>query len=310
MSTICPQKSPKIKKDFSCKDCDYFTCNYKDYKKHLLTRKHKSTVLSTGKIPLSPKNPKESKNLFICENCGKEYKERSGLWRHKKRCEIVPEKELQPLTALPSKDEIDYKQLLLQAMDQLKKKDEIMEQMIHKVGHTTNNTTNNNTQNNHFNINVFLNEECKDAINFSDFIDRIEVSHDDLENNAQLGFVEGISKILMDNLNQLSISERPIHCTDVKRETMYIKDDNEWKKEKEENTRRINDAIQEVSRKSMISLMDWKRTNPDYKDGDSEFSTKCIAMQQQSMAIGQKDTLFPKVARRVARCSTIDKSDV
>jgi hypothetical protein len=293
----------KPQRIFHCETCHYSTSRSTDYSKHLSTHKHQ---MLTNTYNLSQNVVKNRK--YYCE-CGSFYQHRQSLFSHKKKC-TVQAFEPQPTMALPSKDEIDYKQLLLQAMDQLKKKDEIMEQMIHKVGHTTNNTTNNNTQNNHFNINVFLNEECKDAINFSDFIDRIEVSHDDLENNAQLGFVEGISKILMDNLNQLSISERPIHCTDVKRETMYIKDDNEWKKEKEENTRRINDAIQEVSRKSMISLMDWKRTNPDYKDGDSEFSTKCIAMQQQSMAIGQKDTLFPKVARRVARCSTIDKSDV
>ena len=109
-----------------------------------------------------------------------------------------------------------------------------------------------------------MNEKCKDAINFSDFIDRIEVSHEDLENNAELGFVNGISKIIIDNLKQLTVHERPIHCTDVKRETMYIKDDDKWKKDKEINKQKLNDAIQEVSRKSMISLMDWK--NVDYNN--------------------------------------------
>ena len=105
-----------------------------------------------------------------------------------------------------------------QQQEELRNKDKLMEKMIDKIG-TTNNTTNNNnsTQNNHFNISLFLNEKCKDAINFSDFIERIEISHEDLENNAELGFVNGISKILMDNLNQLTVHERPIHCTDLKR---------------------------------------------------------------------------------------------
>ena len=114
-----------------------------------------------------------------------------------------------------------------------------------KIGNTTNNTMNNM---NHFNINMFLNEQCKNAINenkYSDFIERIEVSHDDLENNAQLGFVNGITKILMDNLKQLTLYERPIHCTDIKRETLYIKDSDKW--EKERSDKKIEGAIQEVS---------------------------------------------------------------
>ena len=103
------------------------------------------------------------------------------------------------------------------------------------ASHKHDNVTINNTQNNNFNVNMFLNVQCKDAINFTDFIERIEVSHDDLENNAQLGFVNGISKILLDNLQRLTLYERPIHCTDVKRETMYIKDDNQWQKDVRKN---------------------------------------------------------------------------
>ena len=132
--------------------------------------------------------------------------------------------------------------------------------IIGKVGNTTNNITNNNQQNNQFNINMFLNETFKDAINFSDFIDRIEISHDDLENNAQLGFVNGMTKILMDNLKLLTLHERPIHCTDVKRETLYIKDHNVW--DKEQSVEKLENAIQEVSRKSIKSLSQWKKSNP------------------------------------------------
>tara|TARA_B110000483_G_scaffold242335_1_gene327893 strand:- start:12 stop:638 length:627 start_codon:yes stop_codon:yes gene_type:complete len=183
---------------------------------------------------------------------------------------------------------------------ELKKKDEMMEQMIDKVG-TTNNIT--NTMNNNFNINMFLNEECKHAINFSDFIERIEVSHDDLENNAQLGFVKGITKILMDNLSQLTIQERPIHCTDVKRETLYIKDQDVW--DKKQSNEKLENAIQEVSRKSMRSLMDWKQENPDYNDLDSEFSMRCISMQLNSTAICKKEYYYPKIINTLAKGNTI-----
>ena len=117
---------------------------------------------------------------------------------------------------------------------------------------------------------MFLNEQCKDAINFSDFIDRIEISYDDLENNAQLGFVKGITKIFMDNLRQLTLYERPIHCTDMTQETLYIKDKDVWNND--ECDKQLESAIQEVSRKSLTSLMDWKQKNPEYKNMDSDFS--------------------------------------
>jgi hypothetical protein len=172
----------------------------------------------------------------------------------------------------------------------------------------TNNTINgniNNNQTNKFNINLFLNEQCKDAMNFSDFIKNIAVSREDLENNAQLGFVDGVSKILIESLKQLDQTERPIHCTDIKRETMYIKDDDKWNKE--EDSSKLNKAIQEVTRKSMISLLDWKEENPDYKDRDSAFSERCIVIQQQSMAAHNRDTFFPKVAKLVAKEVMVDK---
>jgi hypothetical protein len=163
-------------------------------------------------------------------------------------------------------------------------------------------TTNNNQK---FNINVFLNEQCKDAMNLSDFIKNITVSREDLENNAQLGFVDGVSKILIESLKQLDQTERPIHCTDIKRETMYIKDEDKWTRE--EDSTKINRAIQEVTRKSMISLLDWKEENPDYKDRDSAFSERCIVIQQQSMAAHNRDTYFPKVAKLVAKEVMVDK---
>jgi hypothetical protein len=172
-----------------------------------------------------------------------------------------------------------------------------------KPSNTISANTINNNNNQKFNINVFLNEQCKDAMNFSDFIKNITVSREDLENNAQLGFVDGVSKILIDSLKQLDKTERPIHCTDVKRETMYIKDEDKWNKQ--DDSAKLNKAIQEVTRKSMISLLDWKEENPDYKDRDSAFSERCIVIQQQSMAAHNRDTYFPKVAKAVAKEVTI-----
>jgi len=165
------------------------------------------------------------------------------------------------------------------------------------------NQTNNNT--NKFNINLFLNEQCKDALNFNEFMENIQISYQDLENNAQLGFVAGISKIFLDNLKQLGINERPIHCTDVKRETMYIKDENKWTKEPDDS--KLQKAIQSVSYKSMGKLMEWKQENPEYQNADSEFSKRCLDMQKHTLAGSERDTYYPKVIHTLARETMVDK---
>jgi hypothetical protein len=185
----------------------------------------------------------------------------------------------------------------------IEKNADIMTKAIENSKPTVINQTNTQNNNQKFNINVFLNEHCKDAMNFSDFIKGIEVSREDLENNAQLGFVNGISKIILDNLRQLSVNERPIHCTDVKRETMYIKDDDKWTKET--GPAKLNTAIQTMTQKSTRTLLDWKKENPDYNDHDSEFSTRCIVIQRNSMAGCDRETYYPKVIRAIAKEVTI-----
>jgi hypothetical protein len=167
------------------------------------------------------------------------------------------------------------------------------------------NITNNNNNNNKFNINLFLNEQCKDASNFNEFVKNIEISYEDLENNAQLGFVQGISKIFIDNLRQLGVNERPIHCTDVKRETMYIKDEDKWNKEPDDS--KLQKAIQTVSYKSMGKLMEWKQENPDYQNADSDFSKRCLDMQRQSLAGSERDVYYPKVIHALAKETMVDK---
>ena len=288
------EKSPKITPTFSCEHCDYKCFKQSDYKKHLLTLKHK---IRTNTNENSPKVAK----AYFCE-CGKSYKHASSLWNHKIKCDNTQENTDNSLTVT---DKPDYKDLLMQAMKQMqeqheeiKKKDELMAQMIDKIGNTTN-----NTMNNQFNINMFLNETCKNAMNLTDFIDRIEISHDDLENNAQLGFVNGMTKILIDNLRQLTLHERPIHCTDVKRETLYVKDEDVW--DKAHSNEKLENAIQEVSRKSLKSLIDWKKTNPDYDDLDSEFSKKSIHIQKNSSGLCQKESFYPKIIHHLAKENSI-----
>ena len=303
------EKSQKVANKFECETCDYICYNKFDYNKHLLTRKHSETNETNEKSPKIAKT-------YNCHNCNNEYKHRSSLCKHSKTCEPKPIDNPNYMTIisqlLSQNNELknfiieqasEHKNFIIEQASEHKKDTlEIVNKVIENVkpSTTNNNTINGNVNNNQkFNISMYLNEQCKDAMNFSDFIKNITVSREDLENNAQLGFVDGFSKILIENLKQLSKTERPIHCTDVKRETMYIKDDDKWNKE--EDTTKINNAIQEVTRKSLRTLLNWKGENPDYKDNDSEFSNLCIVIQKNSMAAHNRDTYFPKVAKAVAK---------
>jgi hypothetical protein len=170
----------------------------------------------------------------------------------------------------------------------------------------TNNTINNNTINNNtqFNIQLFLNENCKNAVNFSDFIGNIQVTDDDLENNAKMGFVDGVTKIIMDNLRQLDLTNRPIHCTDAKRETIYVKEEDEWDKEKSHTV--IQRGIQDITCKNMQQLCQWREENPSYaEDMDSVLGEKSIVMQQNSMAGTKRDDYYPKIIKNIAKETVI-----
>ena len=314
--------SQKLAEKYNCATCDYTCFKKHDMSKHETTRKHQNRTNRTQIVA-------ESK--LICGNCSKEYSARSSLWYHERKCkterqiEKSIEHEKSPYLEIINKllsDNMELKNFIIEqskaTTDTMSKvieynndtMNKVIEQntdIMNKVIETSkpsNNTIHGNVNNNtqKFNINVFLNEECKNAMNFSDFIKNLTVSREDLENNAQLGFVNGVSKILIESLKQLSKTERPIHCTDIKRETIYIKDDNKWTKE---DHTKINSAIQEVTRKSLGTLMNWKDENPDYKDRDSVFSERCIVIQQQSMAAHNRDTYYPQVVKAIAKEVTI-----
>jgi hypothetical protein len=270
---IATKKHNSIKTDFECRACNY-TCSIKSLMdKHMNTQRHNTKIKQVESIQneTEPRPKPQDKD--------------DGLM------EIVK----QLLT-----QNNDLKNFIIeQAAEHKKETIDIVNKVIENVKPTCNISNTTISNNKAFNINMYLNEQCKDAMNFSDFINGIEVSHEDLENNAQLGFVGGFSKILIDNLKLMNRNERPIHCTDVKRETMYIKDDNKWTKE--ENDSKLRSAIQEITRKSISSLMKWKRGNPESDDMDSEFSSRCIVIQQQSMAGYNREVYYPKVIHAIAR---------
>ena len=277
------EKSAKIRKDFICKKCNYITSDKKDFNKHLLTSKHKNNTFIDISFTNSEKKSEKSENIkiFSC-HCGKKYKSRQGLYVHKKKCiffefnnngenSIITKNDVSNNQLLTlSNDAIlklindnnELKNIILEQQTQLGKQQEQISELIPKVGN------NNNTQNNKFNIQVFLNEKCKDAINMSDFIKSIEVSLQQLDFTKCNGLANGLSKTIMDNMNKLSVYERPLHCTDVKRETLYIKDENVWAKDN--NKEKIKKAIKKASGKNYNALQDWKEENPDFLNNDSK----------------------------------------
>ena len=218
----CPYINIQKYSDYNCSHCNYFTKKMSEFNKHTNTQKHKNNI-----------NPMiENTIKYNCKYCKKEYNKKNSCTKHEKKCIIQNSINDTIITSSPKiSNNNDIINRLIQENQELRNfMTEQNKEFMRTITDLTknNNTINNNNQiinnnnNNKFNINVFLNEKCKDAMNFADFIKNIEVSHEDLENNAQLGFVNGISKIIVDNLKQLSIYDRPIHCSDVKRETMYI----------------------------------------------------------------------------------------
>jgi hypothetical protein len=287
---------------YLCKACDYGCDNKTNFVKHTETTKHINKVNKTVPEP----------RRYSCL-CGNTYKYHQGLSLHKKSCQggnVKLAENIPDLTRMVI-ELVKSNTILVEAQRQSQAQAmELQQQVLTLCQNGTNNTTiNNNNTNSHnksFNLNFFLNEQCKNAVNLSQFIDDLEVTRDDLMNTGQLGFVNGITKIIMDHLNRMSLYERPIHCTDVKRETLYIKENNEWNRE--EDNAKMDAAIQKITNKSVRTLAQWKRENPDYADGDSEFSHMCISMQRNSQAGYDRDEWYPKVVRSVARGTILDKN--
>lgn len=277
------EKLRKVASEFICETCVYRCSNKFNYNKHLATRKHTET---------NGTNEMSRKVAYTCDKCNNTYKHQSSLCKHKRTCVIPP-----AVVCSPAVENQIFERLVNEIVKNNAMQLETQKQVLELCKNGTHNTTHTNSHNKTFNLSVFLNEDCKNAINFKDFVKSIEVSREDLTNTGQLGFVGGISKILMDHLKELGINERPIHCTDLKRETVYIKENNEWSKE--EDDAKMRSAIQEVSRKSMGTLIDWKKNNPDYANMDSKFSQDCVSIQRNSLAGYDRDTLYPRVMREL-----------
>ena len=297
-------KVAKVAISYHCESCDYTCAKKFNFDKHLETDKHKRAT-NQCEVNIQVANPSIEKHYsdkhiseivddkhnkrYECLSCNKKYKCNSGLWRHKKICpQICPEIDETKIVEKAEKTDVsgsgDFKDIIMTLVNENKEmRNMMMEQqktigdLIPIVGNNNNSTTNNNTINQKFNINVFLNEQCKGAINMSDFIKSIEVSLEQLDFTKTNGLEKGISNVIMDNMNKLSLYERPIHCTDAKRETLYIKDNNIWEKDTDKS--KIKQAIKKTSNKNYVALTNWTKANPNFMKDDNKqmFYAKAIS---------------------------------
>ena len=290
-----------IKSDakYYCETCDYKCCKKYNWKKHLDTDKHKNAIMETE----SGKKWQKGGNQFECENCNRLYATNSGLWKHKQQCKSNEETDRDVEDNVKNTTDKDLIMMLIKENSELKN---MMMKVIENGTHnTTNNTT--NSHNKAFNLNFFLNETCKDAMNIMDFVDSIKLQLSDLEKVGELGYVEGISNIIVKNLNELDVTLRPVHCTDKKRETMYIKDEDKW--EKDESNSKIKKAIKRVASKNQRLLPKFKEAHPDCGTYHSKYSDQYNKIIIESVGgSGDNDAeKEEKIIRNITRATTIEK---
>ena len=301
--------TPKNAECFFCEKCDFKCCKPSDWSRHTTTRKHKDTYkILTNSNEFYAENANII-NTYLCE-CGKEYKHRQSLWNHKKKC--IPEQNVQATNQQPVQITTDVVLQILKQNEDLQKL--LVEQTtklmdLAKDGKNiinSNNTTNNTTNN--FNLNVFLNEKCKDAINITDFVNSLVVTINDLEETARLGYAEGISKIFVNGLKQLDVYKRPIHCSDLKREVLYIKDQDNW--EKDDDKTHLLQAIKVVGNKNIKQISEWQKINPHFKDPESKQNDRYLSMLCNVMSGGSKEETtknYDKIVRNIVKETVIDK---
>jgi hypothetical protein len=299
------RKMPKNAEIYSCIFCNFKCFKQSNYDKHLMTAKHKRLTNTNKKMP-------KNATPYSCL-CGKTYKHQSSLIKHKKSCphminsiviqENLEEKQPSIMDIITQNKEI-MDALVLQNEQLMKKNNELtntIQEMIPKIGNN-----NNNTIHNQFNIQNFLHNDCKDAINFSEFIENMKVSFEDLEYQADVGYINGVSKLFIENLQELGTHKRPIHCTDKKRKTIYIKENNEWDKEGSQNT--LKKGIREVSRKGFECLMKEKQENQEeYKNIESDFTQKCLSIHRNILPGVPQESTISKVIEKISLNSGINE---
>ena len=266
MEVFGDKKTSKNITKFSCILCDFVCSKKGDWDRHLSTLKH--VKVTQGDALVTQKTSQHK-----CQNCNKHYSSRNGLWKHKQKCYLNNDR----IKTENNNEDTDY---LYQGIN-IKDKDALMlhllkqnEELHHKIIEmgsqvNSNNSNSFNTTNNAFKLNFFLNETCKNAMNITDFISSIQLNLDDLEHTGMHGYIDGVSNIIIKNLNKLETHMRPLHCSDVKREVLYIKDNNQWTKETESKPVLTN-AIKIIANENIKQINKWKNSYPDCIKSDSK----------------------------------------
>ena len=309
------EKSAKSANFFECIICDFNTCKKCDFNRHLKTLKHKNNEI------LINNSHERANKIFACE-CGKVYKHNQSLYNHKKKCVVKePEvKEEEPVNNVIVNSNIDQtmimrlisenndiKNLLLmqqqQLLEQQKQLGEQQRQLVEIVPKICNVTNNTAHIKQNFNINVFLNEQCKNAINMNDFIKQIKLTLDDLDLTKNKGLEIGLSNAIIQSINKMSLFERPLHCTDTKRETLYIKDNDSW--EKDSSKTKIKGALHNLNKAHFKLIQDWIAQNPDFKENDAKQDYFAYLLKTCSVNL---KTIDDKIIKKICACNNLKEN--
>jgi uncharacterized C2H2 Zn-finger protein len=348
---------------FRCDACQFITDNKKDYSRHTSSIKHAKRTAYGLNLPASePITPPHNNHLLLklpkdyptgeptdqhafifdkqiyksCEKCGHKYHSKSGLWKHQKMCEAIPESSAVPAAtpvAPATATDQDMKGLM---MDMLKNNQEFQNKIIEMMcnqqslaisaattaavaavaaaappanysnsNNYTGTTNSHNTNNNTFNLQIFLNEQCKDAMNITDFARSINLKVSDLDDFGRMGYVQGMSKLFIDSLRETDVCKRPIHCSDAKRETLYVKDSDKWERDDAMNTK-ITNAVRVVEHKNIGLVNEWAKQNPRCENSSTKENTQYINMSRA--VLDGDDKNIAKVIKLVAKEVVIDRS--
>ena len=307
MTTVDNEKLAKTSTVFFCKCCNYTTSRKYNYNLHIESNRH----INNETYNENNCNLAKTSKTYLCTNCNKSYNDRAGLWRHKKKCDGIkhnaelsePTDKQLIMLLLKQNSEI------IKENSQLKKEQTDIKEIILEIvkNGTTNTNHSHNTTNSHnkaFNLQFFLNETCKNAMNITDFVESIKLQLSDFMSIGDVGFVEGISNIIVKNLNSLDETIRPIHCTDQKRETFYVKDENKWEKE-EEDKKKMKKMIKSITYKNEKLMKTYKETYPDYNNPDSKRSDQYSKIMIEAM--DSKDESREKIIKNISKATIIEK---
>ena len=312
MDTVLVQKGSA---KYNCVKCNYTTERKSQYERHNLTSKHKRIHENTD-------NSSNKFKSYICDKCNNEYKFHSGLWKHKKTCNKIPHtiKATEINTNEPAnantmldnpslmvellKQNQEFKQLLI---DQNKQMMEMAGNMVN-MGNTVNNNTNNVNSHNKFNLNVFLNEDCKNAMSLTDFVNSMNLTIEDFIQTGELGFVDGISKVMVERIHNMDLHDRPVHCTDLKRETVYIKDRDKW--EKDDDKVRLRKAVNNVAKDNRSLTSEWMEATPDVNTSGTANYENFFKYSQSAlggMGTDKNKAFEDKIMKNIMKETTIDR---